>query len=129
MEQLAAPLVDELLAIRRENQTQQSPQQSPQQLEQPKVEGSEQETKVKQQSAAKEEHGKEAATAVAAAAAAAASPSSVRPPRRRRSRRRVKAKDTVIIQYEVSASCRKLKAASWLHWMADGNKKSASSWG
>ena len=98
MEQLAAHLVDELLAIRRENQ----PQQPQLHSEQLKVEGAEKETKVEHQSAAKEEHGNEAATAVAAAAAA--SRSSGRPPRRRRSRRRVKAKDTVIIQYDVSAT-------------------------
>ena len=106
MEQLAAHLVDELMAIRRENQ----PQQPQLQSEQLKVEGAEKETQVKQQPVAKEEHGNEAATA-AAAASSASSPSSVRPPRRRRGRRRVKAKDTVIIQYEVRATCRKLKAA------------------
>jgi hypothetical protein len=121
MEQLAEHLVDELLAIRRENQ----PQQPQQQSEQLKVEGAEKETKVKQQPVAKEEHGDEAATAVAASAAASASPSSGRPPRRRRSRRRVKAKDTINIQYEVSATSCKWKAAK--RGLADGNQESASS--
>ena len=59
------------------------------------------------------------------------SPSSDRPPRRRRSRRRVKAKDSVIIriQYEVRAISCKLKAASWLHWLADASQESQSSSG